>query len=89
MSEVQIDVQRMAAIAEQLRQQVPNASAEVARPMIDAAGELQRLVDQFDALQKAQAKFVREILKRAAEECQCANCTARREAEGKSKESLN
>lgn len=78
MSGVQLDPARMAAIAEQLRRQIPNASAEAARPMIDAAGELQRLADQVIALQTEQAKTLKEIASRVVQTCSCPDCTAKR-----------
>lgn len=80
MSGIQLDPARMAAIAEALRQAIPKASPEAARPMIDAAGELQRIVDQVRSAQTEQAKALKELVSRVRENCTCADCTAKRAA---------
>lgn len=84
---IQIDPQRMLAIADALREQIPNVSPQASRPMIDAAGELQRLADQFERMRKAQAeaasKLVESLIADLTTNCDCAFCRAQRATEGK------
>lgn len=83
---IQIDPQRMLAIADALREQIPNVSPQASRPMIDAAGELQRLADQFERMRKAQAEAaskLTESLVAALTNCDCAFCRAQRATQGK------
>lgn len=80
---VHIDVVRLAALAEALRVQIPNVSCQAARPMIDAAGELQRLADQFGQLHKQLDQQAVEIaggIVLGGPNCQCRKCVARRAA---------
>lgn len=87
MTPLYLDAERMLAIAEELRKQIPLVSSDAARSMIDAAGELQRIGDQLNAFKKEQ----QELIKNIAKDCDCPVCTARREAEASvtPKESLN
>jgi hypothetical protein len=81
---LETDHARMCAIAESLRQQIPNVSAEAARPLIDAAAELQRIADQVFAYLKREEEAIRRLVEELARPtCQCAKCTARREAAGR------
>jgi hypothetical protein len=81
---LQTDLARMLAIAESLRREIPSVSAQAARPMIDAAAELQQIADRVSAHLKREE----EAMKRLAEElarpfCPCPTCTARRESAGR------
>ena len=85
---VQVDVKRMLAIAEALRQEIPKVSSQAARPMIDAAGELQRLADQVVQASELAEKVIAS--RGAPVLCQCPDCTARRAVEAKpNPENLN
>lgn len=83
LQKLQTDLERMLAIAESLRREIPNVSAQAARPMIDAAAELQRIADECSAHlrreEEARKRFAEELARRF---CTCPKCTARRTAAG-------
>lgn len=81
MKGVMLDAQRLARLAAGLREQIPHASPDVARPMIDAAGELQRLADeivQFGQQNSEEAKKLHGSANPNAGECRCVFCQIRR-----------
>lgn len=82
---IQLDPARMAMIAEGLRIFIPTVSPEAARPMIDAAAELQRLADQVSALRAEHEKAVQKIVQTmvSAATCNCDSCNAKRTAASK------
>lgn len=67
-------------LAAALREQIPKASPEVARSMIDAAAELQRVCDEIVETGKQNEEELRQRLSEAAAQggCQCEACKVRR-----------
>jgi len=78
MTGLQLDPARMAAIADGLCKELPNVPPEAQRHMIDAAGELRRLVDQARALLAQRAKDLQKLKEIVARECNCDACRAER-----------
>lgn len=74
---IELDPTRLEAIAGALREQIPNATPNMAKPMIDAAAELQRLADLVKAVI---ARQLEQLMKAAEDICQCPDCQARRAA---------
>lgn len=81
MSALLIHLQRMRAIAADLRQEAPGVAPQAGRPMLAGADELERLASELERVQREQAvanAHFRAVAVLTGDLCGCAVCTARR-----------